>query len=1023
MSVDVAEGDIPTDPGLCAESNTTEVPAEDDDLEAGLWDNDLESIPDSEFELTDDSDIDQTDLSISSDEEDEEINGPHQTAPAASSSAPRQSRYRHCGGPYRNERGRYVVEHPTAAAVVSFKGETARARFGRDKFSKQRKKCLYYPFKSAAEAEIALMLDDSGMSNKEIDAFLKSQFVKSNKPLSFRSAQRLRQLIEMLPAGSQWKWKEIKFEGYETKSPLVVYYRDGLECIESLFADPRFVEHLDLIPRREYLDEEHSVRTYNEMMTGQIPWEVQDCLPEGATSLGVVMSSDKTQLSQGTGNAAAHPILLSLGNIKSSIRNSGSSHAFLLAALIPIPSFLEKDDQIRAVLEQRLLHECYDTVTASLKEAARNGHKMSNAIGEEYLCFPWLASVMVDLPEAIAIAGVMANQSPTFVTGKPNFGDPLPGEPRRGTLTMQIMEEIVLSGVDPDANLRQFITRCREKGLSGVWKPFWRDWRFADPYIFISPDALHGLHKQFFDHDLKWALKALTAKELDFRFKLLQPRVGFRRFSQGVSSLKQITMREVREMEKYFIGCMDSELPTQFLDALRALMDFRYRTQAEDISEPDVSRITASLSEFHRLKSIINDPLHKFREVKGWQIPKLERMHHIIPSIRMMGAPHQYSTDRTENAHIEVVKVPYRLSSRRNNPTELVRILDRMEKRLQYLILVSLEEEYHLASTVSVDDGLDSDDETDENPRSKDSIEETVGRKFLGTGRKLTDYFRQSFEMEQRRSQPRVPGVRLRLAFTFCTPSTAFHFAYTPNISSLPIDEAARLFGIGDLRPALGDFYRQPKIPSQHVIGGRLRSSIDCQLPFSHIRIWYRMRIQTRDQFGTVLPSEDCQASPPSDENTRGLYDTVIAINDAGGSLTDTAGDPLDIGNRHFVGQLRILFQPIYSNSLRRQGQQAPYLAYMERFDVVPQIQPDRRSLRQPHRVSGMFVLQRAIRSNGSRMGGIVNLSVIRRPAYLIPRFGKNADHRLTCSTSLELSTQFFLNKYTDKHIFHLLDH
>lgn len=583
------------------------------------------------------------------------------------------------------------------------------------------------------------------------------------------------------------------------------------------------------------------------------------------------MSSDKTQLSHGTGNAAAHPILLSLGNIKSSIRNSGSSHAFLLAALIPIPSFLEKDEQVRAVLEQRLLHECYDTVTASLKAAAQEGHKISNAVGEEYLCFPWLASVMVDLPEATAIAGVMSNQSPTFVTGKPNFGDPLPGEPRRGRLTMQIMEEIVRSGVDPDANLRQFITLCREKGLSGVWKPFWRDWRFADPYIFISPDALHGLHKQFYDHDLKWALKALTPIELDFRYKLLQPRVGFRQFPKGVSSLKQITMREVREIEKYFIGCMDSELPAQFLLALRALMDFRYRTQAEDISEPDVSRITESLAEFHRLKSIINDPEHKYREVAGWAIPKLERMQHIIPSIRMMGAPHQYSTDRTENAHIEVVKVPYRLSSRRNNPTELVRILDRMEKRLQYLILVSIEEEYRLPPAVTFEEDLDIFDENDESASPKDLIEETVGRKFLGTDRKPTDYFRQTSEIQKRQSEPRLPGQRLRLPFTFCTPSTAFHFAYTSNIASLSVDEAARIFGIAELRPALGDYFCQPKIQNQHVIGGRLRSSVDCQLPFSHIRIWYRMRIQIRDQFGTVLPSEDCQASPHHRSRREGI--------------------------------------------------------------------------------------------------------------------------------------------------------
>lgn len=167
----------------------------------------------------------------------------------------------------------------------------------------------------------------------------------------------------------------------------------------------------------------------------------------------------------------------------------------------------------------------------------------------------------------------------------------------------------------------------------------------------------------------------------------------------------------------------------------------------------------------------------------------------------------------------------------------------------------------------------------------------------------------------------------------------------------------------------------------------------------------------------------------------------MIAINNAGDSLTDAPGDPLDIGNRmrvhillecsvltsryagHFIGQLRILFQPIYSDSLRRQGFRAPYLAYMERFDVVPQVQSDRRLLRQPHQVSGMFVLQRAIRSNGSRMGGIIDLSLIRRPAVLIPRFGKNADRRLTCSNSIDFSTHFLLNKYTDKHIFRLLDH
>ncbi|KZT33409.1 hypothetical protein SISSUDRAFT_1066162 [Sistotremastrum suecicum HHB10207 ss-3] len=189
-------------------------------------------------------------------------------------------------------------------------------------------------------------------------------------------------------------------------------------------------------------------------------------------------------------------------------------------------------------------------------------------------------------------------------------------------------------------------------------------------------------------------------------------------------------MQEVRKMENYFIACMDSELPTHILTALRALMDFRYRTQADDISEPEATRITESLAEFHRLKAIINNPEHKYREVQGWSIPKLERMHPIIP----------------KNAHIEVVKVPYRLSNRRNNHSELFRILDRMEKRLQYLIMVSIQEEYRMPPPST----MDLTDDSNESLTPKVSVEETVGRKFLGTSRKITNYFVNNFEQALR---------------------------------------------------------------------------------------------------------------------------------------------------------------------------------------------------------------------------------------------------------------------------------
>lgn len=177
MPFDAADIDVPANNDFLADADSINVPAEDDHCEDGLWDNDLESVPDSESEISEGSALDQTDSSFSSEDVDDDEGGPPGTAHTDGSNSPRRSRYRHIGGTYRNNKGRYVVEHPTAAEVVSFDGETARARFGRDIFAKQRKKCLYYPFKSRAEAELALMLDDSGMSNREIDGFLKNDYV------------------------------------------------------------------------------------------------------------------------------------------------------------------------------------------------------------------------------------------------------------------------------------------------------------------------------------------------------------------------------------------------------------------------------------------------------------------------------------------------------------------------------------------------------------------------------------------------------------------------------------------------------------------------------------------------------------------------------------------------------------------------------------------------------------------------------------------------------------------------------
>lgn len=68
-----------------------------------------------------------------------------------------------------------------------------------------------------------------------------------------------------------------------------------------------------------------------------------------------------------------------------------------------------------------------------------------------------------------------------------------------------------------------------------------------------------------------------------------------------------------------------------------------------------------------------------------------------------------------------------------------------------------------------------------------------------------------------------------------------------------------------------------------------------------------------------------------------------------------------------------------------------------------------------------MRILRRAKRANAEYLGDVIPLEQLRSFASLIPRFGKNANKRLSSTNSRALAEEFWLNKYWDKEIFFTL--
>jgi hypothetical protein len=123
----------------------------------------------------------------------------------------------------------------------------------------------------------------------------------------------------------------------------------------------------------------------------------------------------------------------------------------------------------------------------------------------------------------------------------------------------------------------------------------------------------------------------------------------------------------------------------------------------------------------------------------------------------------------------------------------------------------------------------------------------------------------------------------------------------------------------------------------------------------------------------------------------------------------------------HIVVDLQLIFRIVPSDSQETYGNR--FLSYVRRFDVISQINATvsgSRTLKGPYPEpsSGLYLLKRSKRSTGAFMGDVLPLDQIRSLVNLTPRFGKKASRFLTKDNSLEISSEFWLNKYFTKEIF-----
>ncbi|KAG1868659.1 hypothetical protein F4604DRAFT_1682293 [Suillus subluteus] len=293
------------------------------------------------------------------------------------------------------------------------------------------------------------------------------------------------------------------------------------------------------------------------------------------------------------------------------------------------------------------------------------------------------------------------------------FGDAFRHPPRTAKSTLEQLASITC---DP-LNVEGYFNECSLFRLSGVFLPFWRNWPLADPSWFLTPKALHHWHREFYDHNVKWCLRAIGAQELDFHFSALQQLTMFRHFKDGISNLKQVTGRAQRDMQCYMVALIADAAPPGFIIAVRALMDFRYLSQATMIDELHCRLILDALKQFHDHKHEVIAcgacrGMKSNSILDNWYIPKLELMQSVVPSVHQVGSLVQWSVDTTEHAHITLIKDPADSTNHNNYDVQICQFLDQNEKCRNFRITTSIitqsrsHQQDAASSTIDVDSDI-----------------------------------------------------------------------------------------------------------------------------------------------------------------------------------------------------------------------------------------------------------------------------------------------------------------------------
>jgi len=341
---------------------------------------------------------------------------------------------------------------------------------------------------------------------------------------SFQSADTMQKLLSKLDfALGDDSWIEDDSHIFGT-----LYHRDFVKCIQFLLAHLPFQAHFNIEPAR--LPDSEGDQIYRTMNTGNSWWDTKDQLPAWAMLVSVVCASEKTHLTNFSGDQPACTLYLTIGYIWEDIRLTHKTPDWILVCLIPRPPTGAKNID-------KAWHSGVGTVLSQLRhlDITGPGLKWDWADGFQQQYYRPLAAWVGDYPEQAMVAQVSYGSCPMCEITK--------GE-QMGHSNFQPLDNLrdqhIYSELLQDNNLEPLHTL----GVHPIRNQFWQ-YLLCNAYCLWQLDEFHQPHLGLFKDLLHWLLNYLIAREvtdqIDNRFTSVQRYPGLQHFPKRFDSFKSGT--------------------------------------------------------------------------------------------------------------------------------------------------------------------------------------------------------------------------------------------------------------------------------------------------------------------------------------------------------------------------------------------------------------------------------------------------------------------------------------------------